>query len=137
MADTVKTIWAISNRQDDRTVLWEVDAQHPSGEAFLGGAGPDHVAVTPAIAGLLRTGEIIEIPEPPESNKKPIDYPAVASFASLAQPGQPVKLGRTVDPALLAGPSAQKAVEKAQEAAPDAIAVPNGVIVPPAETAKS
>jgi len=137
MADETKTVWVLSNRKDDRTVLWEQDAAHPGGEAFVGGSAPAHVAKTPAIEGLLRSGLIIEIPEPPDGPKKPIPVTANVGDFVLNQPGQPIQLGRAVDPDLLAGPSAEKAVARAQEAAPDAIKVPSGVVIPPAETTKS
>ncbi len=135
MADT--TIWVISNRRDDRTVLWEQNVAHPGGEAFIGGAGPANVAKTPAIESLLRSGLIIEIPEPPDGPKKPIPVTANTGDFVLNQPGQPIQLGRAVDPDLLAGASAEKAVAKAQENAPDTIAVPSGVVIPPAESVKS
>lgn len=137
MAEGPKTIWVVSNRQDDRTVLWEQDPQHPSGEAFVGGAGPDFVARTPLIEAKLRSGEIIEIPEPPDGPKKPISVPPGYQDRPLNLPGQRIQLGRELDPELLANDKAVAQVAKAQDAAPNAIEVPSGVIIPPAETVKS
>lgn len=120
------TIWVISNRKDDRTVLFERDALHPGGEAFIGGSGPEHVARTARIEELLRSGEIIEIPEPPEkigeepNRKKPVPTQAVEGGPAPAQPGQPIPLGRELDPDIVPL-SAQKKVQAAQAEAPSHI----------------
>ncbi len=126
-----QTIWAMSNRQDDRVVLWEQDEAHPGGEAFIGGSAPDLIAKTPRVEGLLREGLLIEIPEPPDSRKKPIVL-ETESPSSIApnQPGQRTQLGRVLDPELVPE-SAQAKVEAAQKQAGDSKPVPSAVIVPP------
>lgn len=74
----------------------------------------------------------MEIPEPPEGRKKPIDLPGVSDLSNAPnQPGEPIQLGRALDPELVPE-AAQAKVEQQQEQAPDALAVPSGVVVPPA-----
>jgi hypothetical protein len=66
---------------------------------------------------LLHTGEIVEIPEPPDGPKKPVDVAPVISQAPPAMPGQPIKLGRKLDPDIVpAGARAQ--VSQSQRQAP-------------------
>lgn len=130
MPEEIETIWAISNRQDDRTVLFERDPVHPGGEAFIGGSVPDCVAKTPEVERLLRSGEIIEIPEPPESRKKPLlDGSAVFEATRPDMPGQTVRLGRQLDPELV--PEGAAKVMQQQAAAPAELPLPAGVVVPP------
>lgn len=122
-------LWVISNRQDDRVVLFERDPRHPGGEAFLGGSAPDKVYRTAEVDRLLHTGEAIEIPEPPDGPKKPVDVAPVISQAPPAMPGQPIRLGRKLDPELVpAGALAQ--VRQRQQSAPRDI--PSKATVPPA-----
>lgn len=124
-------IWVLSNRVDDRVVLWEVDPAHPGGEAFVGGSGPDKVARTPRVNALLRSGELVEIPEPPDGPKKPVqDYGPTPESARPDQPGEPTRLGRVPDPAIVP-PDAAEQVQAQQERAGDQVPVPGGVEVPP------
>lgn len=129
MADHLDRIWVISNRKDDRTVLWERDVEHPGGEVFIGGAAPAEAARTPEINRLLREGLILEIPEPPKSRKKPLPLDEVPTTFYPSQPGQRIELGRTMDPELVPE-GAMKSVEKQQEKAPEF--VPSTATVPPA-----
>lgn len=110
-------LWVISNRQDDRVVLFERDPRHPGGEAFVGGAAPDKVYRTAEVERLLHTGEMIEIPEPPDGPKKPVDVAPVISQAPPAMPGQPIRLGRKLDPDLVPE-GAQRQVRQRQQGAP-------------------
>jgi hypothetical protein len=121
-------IWVISNRKDDRTVLFERDPEHPGGEAFVGGATPAKVGRTARIDQLLHSGEIIQIPEPPDGPKKPVDVAALAPQAPPAQPGQAIKLGRTLDPDLVPA-GAMRRVEATQRQLPKEI--PSRATVPP------
>jgi hypothetical protein len=131
MAEEMETTWVISNRQDDRVVLFERDPAHPGGEAFVGGAGPDFVAKTPEVEAALRRGEMVEIPEPPDSRKKPLVGDAAVSMgAPPDMPGQSVRLGRQMDPELVPE-GALKRVERQQEEAPKEVPVPSGVVMPP------
>jgi hypothetical protein len=121
----------LSNRADDRVVLWERDPRHPGGEAFVGGSGPDLVARTPEVERLLRAGLLLEIPEPPDGRKKPTtDYEALPEERT-DQPGQPIRLGRELDPELVPE-GAQRKVLAQQEDAPEQVDVPAGTVVPPA-----
>lgn len=120
------TVWAISNRQDDRVVLFERDERHPGGEAFIGGSTPDEVFKTDAIERLLHEGLIVEIPEPPDkvdgkpNRKKPISFSAVEGGVPSSQPGQPIKLGRRFDGDIVPV-AAQKKVQERQSALPSLI----------------
>ncbi len=133
MTDTErKPLWVLSNRVDDRVVLWERDAVHPTGEAFVGGAAPALVGRSGEIERLLRTGEIIEVPEPEEGPKKPLLVRATGDEPIPAMPGQIVRLGRKLDPELFGKADLNK-IEKEQAALPAEIPVPVGVVIPPAE----
>lgn len=123
-------IWVISNRKDDRVVLFERDPRHPGGEAFIGGSAPDRVARTAEIDRLLHTGEIIQIPEPPESKKKPVEFAAVVSGTPAAQPGQAIQLGRKLDPEIVPE-GAQGRVRAMQSRLPEKIASKATVPPPP------
>jgi hypothetical protein len=46
----------------DEVVLWEQDADHPGGEAFVAGPKPVQVAVTGLVEKRLREGVIAEVP---------------------------------------------------------------------------
>ncbi len=135
MADEKKeksTIWVVSNRKDDRVVLFERDPAHPGGEAFVGGSGPAEVAKTPEVQRLLREGLVVQIPEPPDNRKKPVPIDDVNARPAAAQPGEPVKLGREMDPEVVL-PAAVKDIEAKQKSLPQSIPVPAGVVVPPAK----
>jgi hypothetical protein len=123
-------IWVISNRQDDRVVLHERDARHPGGEVFIGGPTPAPAYRTAEITRLLFSGEIIEIPEPPDGPKKPQPVQAVVPQTAPAQPGQPIRLGRKLDPDLVPK-GALRAVEAKQESLPTLIASKATVPPPP------
>lgn len=126
-AEPADLAWFISNRKDDRVVLFEKDDQHPDGECFIGGSAPDFCARTPEVARLLREGLILEIPEPPDSRKKPLVGHTGKQSANYADaPGEPIRLGRVIDPELL-GVSGKSAVEKQQRGKPDEVPVPAGV----------
>lgn len=116
------TLWVLSNRLDDRTVLWERDAAHPGGEAFVAGATPAYVGRTGAIEGLLRDGLLIEVPEPKDGPKKPLVGEVAAPEAQADVPGQAVRLGRTLDPDLF--PTTPESVKKQQDEAGSAIPAP-------------
>jgi hypothetical protein len=123
-------IWVISNRKDDRVVLHERDPRHPGGEAFIGGSAPDKVFRTGEIERLLHTNEIIEIPEPPEGKKKPVEVELYQPQAAPAQPGQAIQLGRKLDPEVVPE-SAQAAIARQQRGAPKTIASKATVPPPP------
>lgn len=109
-------LWVISNRQDDRVVLFERDPRHPGGEAFVGGPAPDKVYRTGEVERLLHTGELVEIPEPPDGPKKPIEVAPVISQAPPAMPGQPIRLGRKLDPDLVPAGAQAKVAQRQQQA---------------------
>lgn len=125
------TIWVMSNRVDDRVVLWEQNPQHPGGEAFIAGPTPEHVGRTPQIEGLLREGLLVIVPEPPDSRKKPVAIGAALGSAEVPdQPGRRIRLGRVPDPDLVPeGALAQVAAQ--QERVGDEIPAPPQAIVPP------
>jgi hypothetical protein len=138
-----KLLWVHSNRQDDRTVIYEPDPLHPGGQAFVGGEGPDHVYRTAAIEQLLQSGELIEVPEPaktwvdPETGEEVPNpfYPdqnySQAGDVPPAMPGQPIQLGRKLNPALW-DEGQMKEIVRRQQYMPSYRPVPPGVIVPPA-----
>lgn len=130
MAEKSKTLWAMSNRKDDRVVLFERDPAHPGGEAFVGGPAPAYVGRTGTVEGLLRDGLLIEVPEPADGRKKP-QVPEEAAPDALAAdaPGQVVRLGRELDPELYPD-GTPKDVAVQQERAGEEIPVPAGTIVP-------
>jgi hypothetical protein len=104
-------LWVHSNRTDDRVVLSERDPKHPEGGwAFVGGAAPALVARTPAVEAKLRSGEMLEIPEPPDGPKKPLAFQPAPPYVATAQPGQPIPLGRKFDPDVVP-PEAAKRLE--------------------------
>jgi len=137
-----KLIWVHSNRQDDRTVIYEPDPLHPGGQAFIGGEGPDHVYRTAAIEALLQSGELIEVPEPlrfiedPETGEKvPNPYYPDQNYTQAGEvaanmPGQPVQLGRKLNPNLWDA-ATMADVARRQAYMPQQRPVPPGGIVPP------
>lgn len=123
-------IWVISNRVDDRTVLHEQDDAHPSGECFIGGSSPDLCFRTTAVDAAIRRGEAVVTPEPKDSRFKPVITLIASSIAPNAdQPGEPTRLGRTLNPDLYEAGDI-KQVQAAQDKQPDEIAVPAGVQKP-------
>jgi len=129
-------LWVLSNRVDDRVVLFERDDRHPGGEAFVGGSAPDHVYRTPEVAAALNDGTLIEVPEPRDGPKKPIALSASGLLSTPSTPpGAAVRLGRTPD-ADLFDVSAVRAIQTAQKAKPAEQPVPRGVVVPSAPAAE-
>lgn len=124
------TLWVMSNRLDDRVVLFERDPAHPSGEAFVAGSTPAFVGRTGDVERLLREGQMIEVPEPADGRKKPIPVGDEALGEANALPGRVTPLGRKLDPDLYPK-GTTKAVEEQQERAGDELAVPAGTVVPP------
>jgi hypothetical protein len=120
-------LWVVSNRKDDRVVLHERDPRHPGGEAFIGGSAPDKVFRTATIERLLHSGEILEIPEPPQSKKKPVEIPVYHPQSAPAQPGQAIQLGRQLDPEVV--PEAAQAAIARNRRGPSHI--PSKATVPP------
>jgi hypothetical protein len=120
-------LWVHSNRKDDRVVLWEQDRRHPmGGEAFVGGDGAVLVARTPAVEGAIRSGELVEINEPPADHRmRPLVMPLTTPPGGANMPGQPTELGRTLDPIFQS-----KETEQQQKSAPKEIPVPSGVQMP-------
>lgn len=125
-----ETLWVVSNRVDDRVVLWERDPQHPGGEAFVGGSAPAEVGRTGEVERLLHAGLLLEVPEPQDGPKKPLPAAAVQPAEAAAAPGQVTRLGRALDPDLFPQ-SAIAQAEKQQEKLPDELPVPAGAVVPP------
>lgn len=136
-----KLIWVHSNRQDDRTVIYEPDPLHPGGQAFVGGEGPDHVYRTAAIEALLQSGELIEVPEPLRTIKDEMGeeipnpfYPdqnyTQGGDVPANMPGQPVQLGRKLNPNLW-DEQTMADVKRRQAYMPSSRPVPPGGIVPP------
>lgn len=129
-----KRIWVHSNRKDDRVVLWERDRVHPNGEAFVGGDGAVLVAETPEVLRLKREGVIIEVPEPPKQidgkdNRKLPQVDTQPSRPLAAdQPGEPIQLGRDLDPEVVPE-SAMASIKTQQERA--GTSVPSQATVPP------
>jgi len=138
-----KLLWVHSNRKDDRVVVYEVDPIHPGGQAFVGGEGPDHVYRTGAIEALLQSGELIEVPEPaktwtnPETGEEePNPYYPDQNYSQAgdippAMPGQPIQLGRKLNPNLW-DEGQMTEIQRRQAYMPSYRPVPAGVIVPPA-----
>lgn len=132
-------IWVVSNRLDDRVVLWERDRAHQGGEAFIGGSAPARVGHTPEIDRLLHEGIIVEVSEPIGSSipsakdynpKKPQPLPPQQiEQAPPAQPGAPAPLGRELDPDLISEADRKRAKESLL-GKPEEIARPKGAIVP-------
>jgi hypothetical protein len=72
-----KTQWVVSARTDDKVVLWEVDAAHPGGEAYVAGKVPAEVAPTAAVNAALRQGELRDAtPEEISKRKSQLGAPA-------------------------------------------------------------
>lgn len=128
MADT---IWVMSNRRDNRVVLWERDAAHPGGEAFVASSAPAEVGKTGAVERLMREGLLVEVSEPKDGPKKPLTVEAVDPSETADGPGRPTRLGRAIDGDLF-NDAAVKRIEDKQDAAPREVPVPAGAIVPPA-----
>lgn len=122
------SIWVMSNRVDDRVVLFEKDPAHPGGEAFVGGNKVDQVGLTGTVEDLLRAGLLLEIPEPPEGPKKPVAVDGGSGVQLPNQPGQPIQLGRVPDPDLVPA-SALGDVTQQQSGLPNKIA--SAAEVPP------
>lgn len=123
-------LWVMSNRVDDRAVLWERDQRHPGGEVFVGGDGVIPAYRTPAIRAKLNNGEIVEVPPPSaESRRFPHVEPAKRAFAATP-PGRPVRLGRHLDHDLYPDEGQRRSVERKQQELPEQIEVPEGVVVP-------
>lgn len=71
----VELITVMAAKVDGRVVLWEVDAAHPGGEAFLSGDGRSaQVALTPRVQAKLDTGDLIRVQT---GEPKPADPPSV------------------------------------------------------------
>lgn len=100
------TLWVLSNRQDDRVVLWERDPAHPGGEAFVGGPTPAYVGRTAEVERLLKDGMLVEVSEPKDGPRKPIVDAVPLEEPAPDMPGQPTRLGRTPDPAIFGGEAA-------------------------------
>jgi len=142
------TAWFLSNRVDDRTVVFERDPRHPGGELFLGGAGPDRGYRTGTVQRLLQSGEIIEVPEPrktmmvfdPEAGeevevahrKYPIDPGVEPGLMFATPPGRAAQLGRKMDKDMWDTAALQE-VSRRQRGMGAELPVPQGVIVPRAQ----
>jgi hypothetical protein len=137
-------LWVHSNRTDDRVVLMEIHPAHPGGQAFVGGPGVAKVGRSPEIERLLYTGELIEVPEPPKTVKNDNGdsipnprYPVVGTGSGqppvTQQPGQPILLGRQVDPEIWGenGKQVAQDVRRRQRSMPGAINPAPGGITPP------
>jgi hypothetical protein len=120
---------AVSDAKDAgaEEFLWEQDRRHPmGGEAFVGGDGAVLVARTPAVEGAIRSGELVEINEPPADHRmRPLVMPLTTPPGGANMPGQPTELGRTLDPIFQS-----KETEQQQKSAPKEIPVPSGVQMP-------
>jgi hypothetical protein len=106
-----KTRWLVSNRVDDRVVIWEVDIRHPGGEVMLGGSSPRRAYLTPDIEQLIYSGWLVDVPPPLRyvqdgdgtvlpNRKYPQQHGPDLSILRVAMPGQPTPLGRKLDPEL-------------------------------------
>lgn len=81
-------IAVMAAKVDGRVVLWEVDAAHPGGEAFLSGDGrATQVALTPRVQARLETGELIRVQtgEPKPADPPPVVLP-IADYDTLSAP---------------------------------------------------
>lgn len=134
-----KTKWYLSNRGDDRVVLWERDNRHPGGEVLIGGSSPVRAYQTERVLGAVYNLLLIDVPEPMRTvkgadgeeiaNRKYPPDPAVdMAIVTAAQPGQPVPLGRKLDPELW-DEGARSTVAQKQAEMPTSIPVPPGAIV--------
>jgi len=135
-----KTAWYVSNRVDDRVVLWERDPRHPNGEVFLAGGTPARAFRTTNIQRLEMSGEILEVPEPNKTatdadgnevanRKMPLDVGVDPGLTMAAQPGHEAPLGRKLDKDLWSD-KARDTVAKRQAQFPGAVPAPAGAIVP-------
>lgn len=106
------TLWVLSNRQDDRVVLWERDTAHPGGEAFVAGATPACVGRTAEVERLLRDNLLTEVSEPKDGPRKPIVDEVPLEEAAPDMPGQPTRLGRTPDPEVFGDAPAEASAKK-------------------------
>lgn len=126
------TLWVLSNRIDDRVVLFERDPAHPDGgEAFVAGGTPALVGRTGEVSRLLQQGLLVEVPEPRDGPKKPVSIGPVDAGVAGAMPGQVARLGRKLDPDLFPQSAIEK-VEARQEQLPTEMPVPAGTVVPQA-----
>lgn len=134
-----KTKWYLSNRGDDRNVIWERDTRHPGGEVLIGGSSPVRAYLTQGIQSALYNLLLIEVPEPKRTitgpdgeeipNRKYPPEPTVdMAIVTAAQPGQPVPLGRKLDPELW-DEGQRSAVSKKQAEMPRELPVPQGTVV--------
>lgn len=134
-------IWVMSNRVDDRVVLFEQDDRHPGGEAFIAGGTPDNVYRTPKIDRLLRDGLLVEVEEPPANGadgkpnrKKPVPLDDVPPLTVPDMPGQPIRLGRELDPELV--PESARADVLAQQEEAGTEIASTATVPPPPEPEK-
>lgn len=63
---TADTIWVRNLSEpkpdgSDQVVLWQRDARHPNGEAFVAGDKLVEVYLTPEVAALIREGKLEEV----------------------------------------------------------------------------
>lgn len=142
---SANTSWYVSNRTDDRTVLFERDPRHPGGEAFIGGATPTRAFRTTNIQRLVQSGEVIEVPEPKKTmtiydpdagedvevphRKRPIDVGMDPGVLVATQPGAATPIGRQLDKDLW-DEGALKEVSRKQRALPSNVPVAPGGTVP-------
>jgi hypothetical protein len=105
------TAWYVSNRADDRVVIWERDPRHPNGEILIGGSAPSRAYRTRDVDSAVYSLQLIEVPEPLRTvkdadgnevanRKYPAEPGADPAIVVAAQPGQPIPLGRKLDPEL-------------------------------------
>lgn len=134
------TVWVVSNRADDRVVLWERDMKHPGGEIVIGGSSPVRAYKTPAVEERIFRGEIAETAEPLQyhedadgnqipNRKYPPEPGPDPAIVVAAQPGRPTPLGRRLDPELW-GEDYRKAHARKLRGMPSQMPVPQGAIVP-------
>ncbi len=133
--DKPETLWVISNRKDDRVVLFERDPAHPYGEAFVGGAAPAFVGRSGQVEQLLHAGLIVEVPEPKDGPKKPLPLPLADTAKAAAQPGQAIPLGRQLDSDLFPEGAIAR-VKTRQDALPKEVPAPAGAVTPQAPKAE-
>lgn len=137
------TTWIISNRTDDRSVLWERDARHPGGEVHIG-PFPTRAYLTPGVQEKLFRLEAIRVPEPmrtvktrDEETGEEIEVPnrkyppepgPDPAIVVAAQPGRPIPIGRKLDPELW-DENARKQHQQTLRGMPPELPVPQGVVV--------
>lgn len=141
------TAWFVSNRVDDRVVIFERDPLHPGGECFIGGSAPCRAYRTENINRLLMNGEIIEVPEPrrtlvvydPESGgtieiphpRRPLDIQMDIGYLRADVPGQTTRLGRMLDSSLWEPEQIQQVARRTPRNSPNAR--PAGYVAPRTE----